>query len=574
MLFILNPSEGKPEPITLRKQLDTMLEGYVLDPREELTLMRMIGDEEERVFARLEPHRLVAAVTLNTPGGKLSSEDRDERGNLTLATLCETEIALNPFFNENYALNELQKLMRRALQDGVLEPSFKSIQLTYHDVPTTQRGHWMNVRTFTGEVMYPRITKRYLLRHRAERKAREQTTLSEKDYLVFRKTFLEPTSPDQPTRRGRKEVSVQHDIDFSRPGILAPEIERELDLPPITIPSPLERREPGKVQFESPDPQDKKLMNDAEDRRRKLDFPFGAGPSGSMAYDMAVYAYYLRHWKKLDPKSTVSREMMQMFGISRAIGYVKYGHHSLYEALVTLTEYFDPDVFASPEALYRYIVAFLEIGLRDRRPKYVDEKTYKHVDSLAVHWDAYLGDWLDWRSYNPDNYRPWTITCKDGAPAGLLGKPIPPGKYIYVILVLDRSVRYLPTTPSGEQYRSHSQLAGGLSVLAAGYFQVADKLGHDDKPALAWIDNSSGHYKPSRDSVDYARKKLGKLGFDVGVAKAKKFAPTAADSAWGPWLKQQALGNARIIKGQLVKTPGRTRSFPEPPSELLQYMPY
>jgi len=50
--------------------------------------------------------------------------------------------------------------------------------------------------------------------------------------------------------------------------------------------------------------------------------------------------------------------------------------------------------------------------------------------------------------------------------------------------------------------------------------------------------------------------------------------PNAADQSFLPWVQQQALTDARIVKGWMIKTPGRTRSFPDPPPQLLPYMPY
>ena len=114
----------------------------------------------------------------------------------------------------------------------------------------------------------------------------------------------------------------------------------------------------------------------------------------------------------------------------------------------------------------------------------------------------------------------------------------------------------------------------------AGHLQPVQRRGQDEgfdldgKPELKWIDNSSGHYKPSRESVDYAKKRFGKLGFDVSKTECRKFTPSAGDHALLPYITQQTITDIRILKGWVKKTPGRTRSFPDPPQDLLPYMPY
>ncbi|MBK7535846.1 MAG: hypothetical protein IPI49_10865 [Myxococcales bacterium] len=574
MLFITTLTSGTRKQILAPRDLGSLINVAALDPFQKMALMKLIKDPERHVFGFMEGPRLLQTIQRMALGSGMGRQERDERGNVRLFTARETDLAINPFFNESFALNELHKVMRRALQEGLLEVTFASIELTYHDVPQNQQHRFLNVRAFTGEVMFPRLTQRFRKKDRLLRKMTTVETAVDRDYLEFRVRFREPTAPDQPTRRGRKEIQVD-DYDFGRPGIMAPSTEQRIALLPLTVPAPLSRTRPGKVSYVPPEEDEDDLTNRAERQRRRRDFPFGAGPSGSMAYDLAVYKYYLEHWKGIAPNSVELRERLLMFGISRAMGYVKYGHHSFYEALITLKPYVtDPQTFKTPDNLYAFILSYLEHGIRHDDPKYRSQKRYINVIPLKVHWDAYGGDWLDWRSYGYRNYQPWTITVQQGAPVGLQGAGIAQGLYIYVILAIDKSVRYLPTSPQGEQYRSHSQLAGGLSVLAAGYFE----LGANN--VLLWIDNSSGHYKPGAPSVDYAKKRLGKLRFDVATAESRAHVPaptTGLQAITGP-VTGTIVPYARIgvawTRYMLNWQVGRTRSFPTPPQDLLPYMPY
>jgi hypothetical protein len=74
-----------------------------------------------------------------------------------------------------------------------------------------------------------------------------------------------------------------------------------------------------------------------------------------MAYDLAIYKQYLMHWKR--PKLTKNniKRRIVLFGLSRAIGYVKYGHHSFFEALIPLKgNYISNKHYESPENLWFY----------------------------------------------------------------------------------------------------------------------------------------------------------------------------------------------------------------------------
>jgi hypothetical protein len=208
----------------------------------------------------------------------------------------------------------------------------------------------------------------------------------------------------------------------------------------------------------------------------------------------------------------------------------------------------------------------------------LEEKRRKHnISPLAVRWDSYITDTIAWRHYNPQGYEAWAITGADsqGRPLGRDGQNLANGQYLYVVLT-DNSFRYLPKTDTGEQYRSHSQLAGGQTVYAAGAFTVSNGQ-------ITIIDNSSGHYRPVGSSpVIYAKNVLKKLGITINRHSGKSgqdveirgFVPTDADRAWVPWLKHQALANARALKDWVVKTPGRYGGFPDVPDELAKDMPY
>lgn len=497
----------------------------------------------------------------------------DERGNNRRFTLIETYLSLNPFFTEAYALDELDKVMAFALRTGILEPSYAALQLTFHDVPPEARGSWTNARSFIGDELYPRLAKTYYLQDRAINKVYSRNPEARRSYLHYRRRFLEPTDATGPSHRGRREIVPSRALTFDRYGIMSPSMDHAVGLPRFTPPVGLERRRPGKLMFLPPSWHDEARQNRVELRRRELDFPFVAGPSGSMAYDLAVYHFYLVHALELDPDSEEFASAMLPFVISRAIAYVKYGHHSFYEALIPAQDLIGGNRFESPLALYKFVVPYIEMGVRSGGT-YSRAITRIKPAPLAVHWDSYAYDWLDWRSYKPDNYQQWTIRRTVGGPLGLNGEPIAAGRYIYVVLARDRSVRYLPTHPdTREQYRSHSQLAGGLSVYAAGYFELRDDN------VLAHIDNSSGHYKPGPVTVLYACTRMRELGFDTSATDLNAHVLTDEDRRLIPWVIQQIKTTGRILISDLRTItgrpkPGRTRSFPTPPERLARDMPY
>jgi hypothetical protein len=74
-------------------------------------------------------------------------------------------------------------------------------------------------------------------------------------------------------------------------------------------------------------PVDQKDSNKAEDKRKKLDLPFGAGPSGTMVYALAMF-YDQRNNVKLPP--------LKVLAVSLAAYLVRHGHHSFFEALEPL----------------------------------------------------------------------------------------------------------------------------------------------------------------------------------------------------------------------------------------------
>ncbi|MCF6776003.1 hypothetical protein L3V83_05370 [Thiotrichales bacterium 19X7-9] len=182
---------------------------------------------------------------------------------------------------------------------------------------------------------------------------------------------------------------------------------------------------------------------------------------------------------------------------------------------------------------------------------------------FQVNWNAYIGDWIGWRHYNFNSYSHWEITPKNR-------ESIEPGKYMYVLTSQPtNSFRYLPVDEkTGEQYRSHSQLAGGQPVLAAGYFEV------DEDYSISWVDNASGHYKPDANSVATAIKVLEHLGFNVSDTEARAHVLNTSDTEYLPWLQQTLLSYARIAKGWVSNPPGRYKGLPIPNEEELGPMPY
>jgi hypothetical protein len=501
----------------------------------------------------------------------------DERGNAHKLTMFETYLSLNPFFTEEYALDELDKVMNFALSTGVLESRYGNLQLTFHDVKKNARGTWMNAREFIGEVLYPRLSKTYKKYDRALNKLRTNNTDIRGSYLYYRRRFIEPEDPRGPSHRGRITVKPLQSRTADYYGIMSPKSESLVKPRSITLAEDMERQLPGKLHFLPPLACEHDLLNDAEIRRRSQGFPFVAGPSGSMCYDLAVYDHFLVHGARLGRGGVEYKEKFLAFAVSRAIAYVKYGHHSFYEALAPVEELIRVNGFSGIQSLYTFIVPYIEMGMRSGST-YNQILPHRGVVPLKVHYDSYFFDWLDWRGYKPKAYQCWTIRRKRHGPVGLNDGQIAAGKYIYVILVSDRSVRYLPTHPdTNEQYRSHSQLAGGMSVFAAGYFT----LGNNN--IMTEIDNSSGHYKPGVESVAYGLQVMGKLGFCTDTTTIVAHALSAADTKLAPWLKQQIKTTVRIIWvdskaiiGTITCRKGgqRTRSFPTPPLEFRQYMPY
>lgn len=539
-----------------------------LSPQHRLALRRIVESSEVITVTSDDFLRLIELVTYPSIPRRMDFP-LDERGNIRALTIIETNLSLNPFFTEAYALDELDKVVAYALKAGILEPSFLSLKLTFHDVPGRSTSGWTNARNFIGDELYPRLAKKYYKSDRLLAKVYTRSVEAPQHYLHYRRRFLEPSGSNEPTRRGRREITPLVVPSMNQFGILSPSTELARGSPDFTVPTGLVRRMPGKLMFLPPSEDDEGLQNWAERKRRKFGFPFVAGPSGSMAYDLAVYHYYLEHARGLRVSDSEFSDKMLKFGVSRAIAYVKYGHHSFYESLVPLMDLIGGAAFEDPDALYRFIVPYVEMGQRSGRT-YSRSLVRLKVAPHVVHWDSYLYDWYDWRSYKPGNYKPWTITK---GPLGLNGGAIAPGRYIYVVLATDRTVRYLPTEAhTHEQYRSHSQLAGGLSVYAAGYFEV----GLGDK--LVEIDNSSGHYKPDAATIPYAVMLMEKLGFDIEGVNVRAHVMNAADIKLFAWALQQAKTTFRIsigwVKYVTRLNKGRTRSFPTPPSNLLQYMPY
>lgn len=100
------------------------------------------------------------------------------------------------------------------------------------------------------------------------------------------------------------------------------------------------------------------------------------------------------------------------------------------------------------------------------------------------------------------------------------GAYINPGSYIYVVSV-DKKLYYAPDTGRSEgelNYMRHSQLSGGAAVLTAGYLK-ADY--GKRKKQLITVDNNSGHYMPSENSVKVAVDVLKGYGKNV-VSKQRQ----------------------------------------------------
>lgn len=135
------------------------------------------------------------------------------------------------------------------------------------------------------------------------------------------------------------------------------------------------------------------------------------------------------------------------------------------------------------------------------------------ISSAEIKRGSYLDDTLRSRSYNHNNYkdRVFTGVTADGRPLGKNGQRLPQGWYMYT-LDTNHEFRYLKGIWSAEEHqgregsgkygfrqiRNHSQLAGGVPIYAAGWFEI------DQDGQVVSIDSASGHYKPQGISALYA----------------------------------------------------------------------
>lgn len=142
--------------------------------------------------------------------------------------------------------------------------------------------------------------------------------------------------------------------------------------------------------------------------------------------------------------------------------------------------------------------------------------------------------------------------------------------------VVDRNnnVRYLPTNPTPtsnkpfEQYRAHTQLAGGENVWGAGAFEIVNGR-------FVEINTGSGHYRPTPSYLIYTSEVLQDYGFDLTIARRMAFKPTR------PWYHPQELQRlGRDLIGAATAGLRRLRGLsvseerPVPPSGLEDLMPY
>ncbi len=127
------------------------------------------------------------------------------------------------------------------------------------------------------------------------------------------------------------------------------------------------------------------------------------------------------------------------------------------------------------------------------------------ISARAAHRGAVITDdvlkhkMLDWEYYQEARYR--FGLSEDGRPIDANGKPLAAGEYMFTLDVTNQ-FRFLGQIRNAagtgwDQFRSHSQLAGGVDVYSAGRITV------DDRGRLVKIDNSSGHYRPSGASLIY-----------------------------------------------------------------------
>jgi len=147
-----------------------------------------------------------------------------------------------------------------------------------------------------------------------------------------------------------------------------------------------------------------------------------------------------------------------------------------------------------------------------------------NLQPLAVSASSRFADTVRLKSYDPSLFAARTITGTDEEGRVLLQDSSPASGYYIYTLDEDNDFRIFPTIGSGthwEQLRSHSQLAGGKRVYAAGWLQV-------DQGKIVKISPDSGHYMPNLRSLLYAEMLLRMMGAHTSTLEYCRFDESVA----------------------------------------------
>lgn len=206
-------------------------------------------------------------------------------------------------------------------------------------------------------------------------------------------------------------------------------------------------------------------------------------------------------------------------------------------------------------------------------------------DGVALSAEVQQSDIRLGMQLSSERFGKWRIKGKvDNKIIGYQNKPLADGWYQFVIPNLLKSIdnvkqddcqleslddkkssritefRYFPCSPQSggyipyKKYVSHSEIAGGLPVFAAGGFKIVNGK-------IVLIDNSSGHYNTNQNNMRYAYAYLQELGvieeadaIEIkicpelsAIQKVKKIHKKASATAYGI-MSYSNIGNADVAR--------------------------
>jgi hypothetical protein len=253
----------------------------------------------------------------------------DRRGNETRDTEFETKLA--ELIYEEKELYAVHKNIAQLIADA-----------------TNKTGKKKTIKTDDNLLDEGLDMKEFVEQHYA------QGNSGSAEFWVFyddlRKDF---SNENDPKKRGRDK----HKYDFESPhtGIMTPRSgSRVLD---ETYAIPYESKLGAYQDFKAPE----EPTNKANDVRQQLGLPFGAGPSGSLVYSLAM----LRHFKSVNPHVSEyldDPDIEIKYALSLSAYLVRHGHHSFFEAMVPLLR----TDFDSKISFYKTLLAHIGSAGFDR----------------------------------------------------------------------------------------------------------------------------------------------------------------------------------------------------------------